>query len=221
LTGNCEEPIAECRFKFFDSANLVVRAITISPDHKWALVGCQATTTNDGGLRIVDLDAGKEIHSLDVKLRYSFATAFTSDGKFVILDRCDRCPNKPLEKAYLTLWNLSKDKAERELPKRDGGSAEPRTRNCGNAHSLSFSPDDKLLFTCDDDGMFRMWHVATAKAAWSVARFFGWANFSSDGKQIIALIQQKEGAASFSWHVEVFDAKTGERLSHKKAEVGP
>jgi WD40 repeat protein/serine/threonine protein kinase len=191
----------------------LIRAITISPDGRWAL-SSGGTLQSQGGkpirddctVRVWDLGAGTEVGKFETPSP-ALSLALMADGRQVVTGGSD---------GVMRVWDLAKlgitPPSTDTIPKPSLLQGHE-----GVVNAVAFSPDGKYVLSGGADKTVRLWDPGTSK---EVKRFAGLTEairsvgFSSDGKLLIA--SDASGRASV-WEVGTAATISGWGTSSKTA----
>jgi RNA polymerase sigma factor (sigma-70 family) len=141
------------------------RSVAFTPDGKTL-----ATTAEDGTVRLWRVDTGEELRRLKTMHDQNNAVAISPDGRLLLVASAGERP--------IQVWELA---TGRELPP----FTLPRYQE--RIFSLAFSPDGRTLATGGEDGVVRLWEVASARERRRFTGHTGWAHrvrFAPDGKRL-------------------------------------
>jgi RNA polymerase sigma factor (sigma-70 family) len=182
-----------------------LRAITLSPDKKYAAVaGFQTSKVLPGFVRILDAQTWAVRHEID-DLPSVYALAFSPDGKTLAIGG-----NGPTKTGtYVSLWDVPGGKMRAETKLRaPAGPVPPGVDESWYLSSLVFSPDGRVVAATESNlrdrrAKIQLYDVdnGAAKHAVDVGKsngIFG-AAFTADGKSLVS------GCGS----VKFWDASTG------------
>ena len=142
-------PPAYCVWGFMYSLSPDARLAAIPLRPKIVEKGHSFTNEHDGTIRVWDLVAGKELHSIPfAKTGYGTGHAFTPDGKKLITAG---------ESPYFQIWDVASGTEIARAPSRYNVP-----KHC-EAPSVALSPDGKRFATGRRDGRLDTWDVAAAE----------------------------------------------------------
>jgi WD40 repeat protein len=164
--------------------------------------------------KLMDTVSGETGRSFDGDDASASRSAFSPDGKYLVIDMCQTVSASRDEDQYhLMLWNLDKDEWVKKLPVKSAGAASaPHT--APYAHVILFSPDGKVVLTADRDGMLRAWDLDAGKEKWAVECDCRAAAFVADGKEVL-LVRVTPGPGREQLYFQYRDAATGEQLRNR------
>lgn len=171
------------------------RIVTIefSPDGRTIAMG----TDGDGGIRLYDVETGREIRSLTAPKRYYYPDqlAFTSDGSRIAAPSSNSLRgNHPELPGELDVWDV------------DSGELLHAFRFPEKLRRVAISPDDRWMAATVFEGTVSAWDLASGESVGD--RFFGHVNrfgtlaVSPDGEQV--------ATAGNEGLVVLWDARTGQ-----------
>jgi WD40 repeat protein len=128
-----------------DSEQNLVKALTLSPDNKLALIGGNGPVERDSApnkpkdnLQLWDLKKGQVVYRLTGHKGPVISVAFSSDGKLGLSASTDDAPNKQ----SIKLWDL-----EKGLLIRSHEFQDPANARKGSYSQACFSQDDKWMYS--------------------------------------------------------------------------
>jgi RNA polymerase sigma factor (sigma-70 family) len=166
------------------------RSVAFTPDGKTL-----ATTADDQTVRLWRVDTGEELRRLKTIDFQNNAVAISPDGRLVVVASGGERP--------IQVWEFA---TSRELPP----FTLPRYQQ--RIFSLAFSLDGRTLATGGEDGVVRLWEVASAQERRRLIGHTGWAfsvRFAPDGKRL--------ASASNDTTTVVWDLETPSADEHKLA----
>jgi len=128
--------IGTVRFRHSDT----VTCLAFSPDGK-----CLASGSDDGTLRLWDVETGKELGDFGDKVGRLSCVAFSPDGKTLV------CGNEYLKKRTVTIFDLESCKELRRIPQEDKG-----------IYALAVNMDGKTL-AVKATGTVQVWDLKTGQ----------------------------------------------------------
>jgi WD40 repeat protein len=149
------------------------RVVKFTPDGSSLALG-----TENGHIRIVDLETGEELLKHHAVQSWVDSLAFSDDGAWLAV----------ASRRGVALWQWLEDEEPHQLLMRAGG-----------AISVAFSPDGKWLATGSDEPTgIRVWDVATRRLQWRIdslseARFHypEQIAFSADSQMLVVPVYQR------------------------------
>jgi WD40 repeat protein len=132
-------------------------AVSVSPDGKVLAVAGRPVGRAPGGIRTWEVATGKLLRSFGNGRNWMVDLPFTPDGKYIVSGG---------EGFTAVLWEVATGKEVRrfEHPRRPPGRlGKLRPRKLDLVLALAFAPDGKTLATADNEGVIRLWEVATGK----------------------------------------------------------
>jgi WD40 repeat protein len=183
--------------------------LTFSPDGKLL-----AAADHGGGVFVVEVSTGKEIHHFqslpDLSHSQASLLAFSPDGRLLALGgRESRGFFRKVtdRKRTLRIWDLQ---SGRELHRLEAG----------NVGAIAFSPDGVLLASGSWDGAIRLWDPSRGVTIkeWSPSRaMISHLEFSADGKTLISAAHDQGPGRNLifhEWHVG-----TGNELRRRRIAI--
>ena len=148
-----------------------VRSAVFSSDAKKII-----TASDDKTIRILDADSGQELQKFDHPVNGIILAAFSSDDTKILTGT---------NKGIAQLWDAD---LKNEVQKFEG--------HTDGIHIARFSPDGEKLVTHSADGTLRIWDVDSGKEIQKLEGLTGFhqSSFLSDGKQLVVLTTDEEGA---------------------------
>jgi WD40 repeat protein len=174
----------------FEGHTKGVNSVACSADGHRAL-----SASDDGTLRLWDVDSGKELLKIQANAKGVRWAALSADGRRALSIGGD--PD-------VRLWDLETGKEVRRF--KDVGEGE---------HAVVFSPDGRRALSGNYYGLVRLWDLETGEA---IRSFKGHSNainglaFTPDGKRVLS--------CSHDLTVRLWDAETGKELRQFSGHTG-
>jgi RNA polymerase sigma factor (sigma-70 family) len=141
------------------------RGVAFAPDGKTL-----ASTADDQTVRLWRVDTGEELRRLKTSDQQNNAVAISPDGRLLLVASVGERP--------IQVWDLA---TSRELP------AFTLPHDHKRIFSLAFSPDGRTLATAGEDGVVRLWEMASRRERRRFTGHTGWAyrvQFAPDGQRL-------------------------------------
>ncbi|AKG21461.1 hypothetical protein IJ00_09310 [Calothrix sp. 336/3] len=172
-----------------------INSVSFSPDSKHL-----ATASDNGTIRLWDLDSNKLVESYNGQQGAIINIGFSSDGKYLatageqgsinILRIEKDIPQSRTSKPSKETNNQAKDLFNInivEIPSSPFRHLKEIKGHKGAVNSLGFSPKGEFLVTAGDDGIVRLWAMPNNKESQLEKKQAGgyWVTFSPDGKLLV------------------------------------
>ena len=184
------DTVANKEVRALRSHSGLITAVTASPDGRRL-----ATADQEGTVRVVDIESGRERSFFDAQRTLLWSLAFSPDNQTLAAAGVD---------GVIRLWDLSSNRERVRLAGHKGA-----------VWSLAFSPDSGELASAGADGTARVWNLSQT-IEWLTlpgSRAMHAIGVSADGKTIVFAGQDK--------HIHTFDLSAGKQTRLPSGHAGP